>query len=185
DNICEDCWRRAIYAFGTAEILRKRTVKFKKGIQMLSFTALVFPVLIGGIVLGFGTQARALSILIPLAVVAGILQLVLSAWALGFNWSEKLDYAQESAADNYQISERFRELGSKALAPPEDLQVQFAEAKGRDDARRLADSKKGVTDQELRYGHRAAFRQFGRKCEGCEKVPHSMKSTDCEICGRF
>lgn len=42
-----------------------------------------------------------------------------------------------------------------------------------------------INEKEKRYGHRAALIQFRRTCSGCNKIPESMKPTDCPICGKL
>jgi mobilome CxxCx(11)CxxC protein len=185
DRICGESWKLAIYAYGTAIIFQKRSRRYRGLIRALTYIGIVVPLLIGGVVLGFGLHASFLPTLLWVAAAAGVFQLGFSAWSLVFTWADDLEYSLESATENFDISSRFKDLGSLATVPPADVATAFAIVKAKDDARRAADSKKGVTEKELRYGHRAALRQFERECTGCHKVPTSMDSTDCPICGRF
>ena len=185
DRICGESWKLAIYAFGTAVIFQKRGRRYRALIRALTYFGIAVPLLIGGVVLGFGLQATFLPALLWLAAAVGVLQLGFSAWSLVYSWADDLEYALESATENFDIASRYKELGSLGTDPPPDVATTFAIIKAKDDARRAADSKKGVTEKELRYGHRAALRQFERECTGCHKVPTSMDSTDCPICGRF
>ena len=185
DRICGESWRLAIFAFGTAIVFQKRSRRYRSLVRALTFMGIVVPVLIGSVVLGFGLHSGFLPWLLGIASAAVVCQLVLSTWAIVYGWSDGLEYALESAADNFELSGRFKELGTLAVEPPSDLAARFTIVKTKDDARRSADSKKSVTEKELRYGHRAALRQFERQCEGCKQVPQSMDSTDCPICGRF
>lgn len=185
DRICRDCWNRALYAYGTGQIFLKRSRRYTKLLQALAFFGIVVPLLIGGIVLGFGTKASYLDTLIPIAAFAGVVQLVFSALSIVYSWADNLQYALESAAENFDLSIKFTELGEQAQAPPDDLEVRAATLKGRDDARQMADAKKGITAKELRCGHRAGLRQFGRACDECKQIPRSMEATTCHTCGDF
>jgi mobilome CxxCx(11)CxxC protein len=185
DRISSDCWERALFAYGTATIFLKRSRKYKRLLQWLGFVGIIVPLVIGGAVLGFGLQASYLPALITVAAALGLLQLGFSAWSIVFSWSDNLAYGLESAADNFSLADSFKEMASQAMSPPADLQIRFASVKAKDEARRAADAKNGVTEKELRFGHRAGLRQFGRECTGCKKVPQSLDSTDCAICGRF
>jgi mobilome CxxCx(11)CxxC protein len=185
DRICQECWVRALYAYGTAAIFRKRSRLYRGLIRALTFMGIVVPLLIGGVVIGFGTQATYLAFILGVAAFVALVQLVFSAWALVYRWDDKLEYSLESVAENFELSSTFKDLGTLAPEPPADLQIRFAAAQAKDDARRAADDKKGLTEKELRYGHRAGLRQFLRKCEECQTVPVSMDSTDCPVCGRF
>jgi mobilome CxxCx(11)CxxC protein len=146
---------------------------------------IVVPLLIGGVVLGFGTKGSYLETIIAIAAVAGIVQLVFSAWSIVYSWADSLQYALESASENFDLSIKFKDLGEQAQTPPDDLELRLAALKAKDDARQMADAKRGVSPKELRYGHRAGLRQFARACDGCKHVPRSMEATECNICGRF
>lgn len=185
DHICSDCWERAIYAHGTAEVFLKRSRLYAWLLRALSFWSLVLPIFIGGIVIGFGPKALYLAQFLAAVAIVGLVQLVLSLWSVVASWTDNLQYSLESAAENFDLSSKLKEMGRQAQNPPDDLEVRFAELKGRDDSRRMADTKRAVTPKELRYGHRAGLRQFQRKCEGCQIVPVSMDATKCNVCGRF
>jgi mobilome CxxCx(11)CxxC protein len=185
DRLCSDCWNRAIYAYGTGQVFLKRSGKYTKLLQALSFFGIIVPLLMGGVVLGFGTEGWYLKPLIAAAAVAGVVQLALSAWSIVYSWAENLQYALESAAENFDLALKFKELGERAQTPPDDLEVRVAALKARDDARQMADAKRGVTAKELRYGHHAGLRQFGRACDECKQIPRSMEATKCHTCGGF
>ncbi len=185
DLICQECWNRAVHAYGTGTLFLTRSRLYTRLLRALSFLGIVVPLLIGGVVLGFGIDARYLKQFIAAAAAAGVLQLVVSAWSLAYSWTENLQYSLESAAENFDLSIKFKELGQQAQFPPDDLAVLAAGLKARDDSRSMADAKKGVKDKELRRAHRAGLRQFGRECTSCKKVPLDLASTDCPICGSF
>lgn len=185
DRVCSDCWKRAIYAHGTGELFLKRSLKYTKLLRALSFFGIVVPLLIGGVVLGFGTHGACLEPLIGIAAFAGVVQLAFSAWSLVYSWADNLEYSLESSAENFDLSLKFRELGAQAESPPDDLMLRVTELKAKDEARQRADTKKGVSEKEMRYAHRAGLRQFGRACDDCGKIPYSMEPTTCPVCGRF
>jgi mobilome CxxCx(11)CxxC protein len=185
DRVCSDCWNRAIYAYGTGQIFLRRSLKFTKLLQALSFFGIIVPLLIGGVVLGFGTNGSYLEPLIAIAALAGIVQLAFSAWSIVYSWADALQYSLESASENFDLSLKFRELGEQSQAPPDDLELRVAVLKAKDEARQMADAQKGVTFKELRYGHRAGLRQFARSCEECKQIPRSMEASECHTCGRF
>jgi mobilome CxxCx(11)CxxC protein len=122
---------------------------------------------------------------IAIAAFAGVVQLVFSAWSLVYSWTDNLEYSLESAAENFDLSLKFRELGAQAESPPDDLILRVTELKAKDVARQRADAKNGVTEKELRYAHRAGLRQFGRACDKCGEIPCSMEPTPCPVCGNF
>lgn len=185
DRICTDCWERGVDAYGTATIFLRRSAVYRRLLQAVSFLGIVVPLFIGGTVMAFGLQFTLLPELITVAAALGLAQLLLSAGAIVYSWADSLEYALQSTAENFDLSVRFKELGGTATGPPSDLEVRYASLAARDDARRANDATKGVSDKELHRGHRAGLRQFRRECSACKKVPVSMESTDCEVCGRF
>lgn len=185
DKICQDCWNRALDAYGTGQLFLKRSQKYNALLRALSFVGIGVPLLVGAVVLAFGSNSQLLKPVIAFAAILGILQLVFSAWSLTFSWADCLQYSQESAAGNFNISQRLKELAEQAENPPDNFEALVADLKARDEERQRQDSKQAVTQKELRYAHRAGLRQFNRQCAKCGKVPTSIEPTDCDICGRF
>jgi mobilome CxxCx(11)CxxC protein len=185
DRVCLDCWNRGIHAYGTGQIFLRRSRRYTRLLQALSFFGIVVPLLIGGVVLAFGTDPSYLKTLITVAAATGIVQLLLSAWSIVYSWADNLQYSLESAADNFDLSLKFKELGEQAPTPPDDLQLKAVALKARDDARQMSDARKGVSPKELRFGYRAGLRQFSRQCDECKQVPRSMEPSGCNTCGRF
>lgn len=176
------CWDLAIHAFGTAWIFEKRARKLRWKLKILSFLGIAVPVVIGGIVLSFGTNPRILPALLWVAGVLGVAQLTGSVWSLVARWDDSLAYALESVTANYRLSRRFESLGEQ---PPADLEVEFRVLDAENQARKDLDFRQDLTPKEKRAGLRAGLRQFQRACVGCNEVPTSMSPTDCEVCGNF
>ena len=185
DRICSECWDRATYAYGTGTIFLRRSRRYRNKLRLLSFVGIVVPLIVGGLVMSFGTTASHLPYVLLAAGAMGVLQLVLSAWSIVYSWADALEYALTSTSTNFELAEGFKELGRSAPDPPTDLGARFAVLRARDEDRRSLDTGKSVSQKELRYGHRAGLRRYGRQCEGCKKIPLSMDSTKCDVCGRF
>jgi mobilome CxxCx(11)CxxC protein len=185
NEIFSECWDRAIYAHGTAQIFIRRSNKLKRRLRWLSFFGLAGVVCIGAIVTLFGIGAPSLSWVLAIAGIVAVGQLLLSLWSLIANWADNLAYSLESAAENLALSSAFRELGKRAQNPPPDLDARFADLRARDESRRISDTKQGITEKEKRFGMRAGLFQFQRECAGCNKVPASMEPTACKVCGGF
>jgi mobilome CxxCx(11)CxxC protein len=185
DQICTDCRNRALFAYGTGQLFVRRARRYRWGIRWLAFIGIAGPLLIGGVVVGFGTNPAHLKLLLGAVAIVSIVTLIMSAWSLATSWPENLEYAITSSVDNLELSPRFRELAETAVAPPADLEIRYAALRARDDSRRGADYAKGVSEKERRYGHRAGLVQFQRECAGCKQTPVSMTPSKCEICGRF
>jgi len=183
DLISTECSDRALFAHGTAQIFLARSIKYKNHLRLLSFVGLAGPLIVGAVVIhGLVTD---MSLLLPVVGIVSVLELLVSAWSLAASWTENLGYAQRSTAENLALSSSFRELAQRALNPPDDLEVRFADLRGRDEARRAADADQGVTAKEKRYGLHAGLLHFQRECVACKVKPVSMDSTNCKVCGEF
>lgn len=185
NQTCSECWNRALYAHGTAQVFLARSERYKRKLRWLAFVGIAGALLIGGIVTGFGVGAPYLSLFIAGAAIVTIGQLLFSLWSLVADWTGELTYSLESASENLSLSSAFRELAEQAQNPSSDLAVRFAELRSRDESRRVSDTKQGVTEKEKRYGLRAGLLHFQRQCVECKQVPISMKSTKCGVCGDF
>jgi mobilome CxxCx(11)CxxC protein len=108
--------------------------------------------------------------------------LILSVWALAAKWDDAFAYSQEAMTDNYRLANTFEKL---ARVAPADIAMRFEIADAAYQARVDADNRQGLSDKDKRRGMRAALRQYQRPCVGCQKVPASMKPSECDICGNF
>jgi len=185
-NIRFECHDKAFHAFANGHIFERRAKKYKARIKALEFAGLVVPVVIGGIVIAYGPE-QSIPLNIALFVVAPftIVLLVISTLSLVYQWSDKLSYSSESSADNYGLSGDFKELGTHPPQTLDDLKLKYIELKTKDDIRSKQDIAQNVKPEEDRRGMRKALIQFQRECVKCEKIPDSMASTDCPVCGNF
>jgi mobilome CxxCx(11)CxxC protein len=184
DQICLECWNRAIDCYGTGKIFLERANRYKTRLDWIAYLGIAIPALVGGIFLAYGNIA-VLAVVGSLAGLLGLVQLLLSIAAVVRSWPSELEYAHESATANFAFSEEFKRLGGMAAQPPADLQARASELIAKDEARRQQDNKRGVSDKELRKGHRHGLRYFQRACVECKLVPTDMCSTTCNVCGRL
>lgn len=181
-----DCWNNAVYAFGTADIFDRRGRVLQRRLNWLGYIGLVGPLLVGLLALGFGATSQSVELVIPIAIVVGTVQVLISAWSLVSDWTGNLAYARESATANIELAGRYQQLARSALDYTLiDLRHRFDLLLVEDNGRRQRDLARGIDDRERRRGLRAALRQFERKCSACQQVPISMTPTQCEVCGKF
>lgn len=185
DDLRIQSWDEAVHTYGTGYIFERRANKYRWLLRTVAFLGLVVPLTIGGIYLSFHSQQKLLDVSITIAGILGILQLIISVWSLASRWEETYSYALESLSANYSISSRFEKLGRFPPPKPSDLQMQFEVLQTENNLRTEQDNKQGITDKEKRMGMRAALRKFQRKCAGCQRVPISMKPSNCDVCGNF
>lgn len=179
------CWNNAITAFGIAYIFDKKAQRHGFYTNLLKVFGIVVPVAVGATALGYGMDSKVLKAIIGLAIPLSILQLIFSVFAVVHKWDDELAYAFEASQDLSLLSDSFKKLGN---LPPEDykeLDDRFEILNTRLKARTQQNSKHNIKEWELRMGMRYALREFQRPCVGCKETPTSMKSTDCDICGKF
>ena len=178
------CAIKALEAYGTGYIFEQRAARFRNRLRILAFLGIAVPASVGFIVLSINNLS-ALSVVVPIAVVLGFVELIFSIWSLAARWEDTYSYALESLASNYRLSNTYNTL---VINPPADLptfRLRYELIEKEDEFRQEADLKQGITDEERRMGMRAALRQFQRSCAHCGKTPVSMTSTDCPVCGDF
>ncbi|MEU7902187.1 mobilome CxxCx(11)CxxC protein [Actinoplanes sp. NPDC049118] len=180
-----EIWDRAFYATATASTFEYRAELLKRRLRLLNFVALVVPVIVGSLALGYGAGFRYLSVAVAIGAAIGIGQLVISLWAVVAAWVENYGYAITSLIDNQKIARDLEALVQKPTSDSKELQRRFDLIKVADDARQAQDYAQGLTDEEKRRGHRAALRKRGMKCSGCGEIPMSMAPSECGVCGQY
>lgn len=184
NQLRNNCWIQAVETYGTAYIFQEKAKKWLLALQILDFYALVLPISVGAIVISFGADVLWLPLVLLIVGALGVIQLVAFLWAIVMNWQNKHAYAVESAADNWRLSEDFKQLGEKPPARGE-FESRYDLLSKEHQIRTSRDEHFGMSQKEKRQGMRAALWQFGRKCGGCGVAPTSMKATNCDVCGNF
>ena len=180
DALRQECWNRAIHAYGTASIFKERAARCQGKLRKLTFLGIAVPVVVGGIVLSFGTNGSYLPFLITVAGLLGIVQLVMSLWSLVAKWDSIFAYSLESATDNRRLATQFEKLANN---PPTDLATRFEMLDATYQARSDADVGQVVTDKEQRFALRVGLHRFRRPCVECGIVPDLKAPSTCSVCG--
>lgn len=185
EEIRQACWKQAIHSFGTGYIFEKRIAKYNRLLNIIKFVGIGTPLLMGAIVLMYGTDFKYVDIFIATASIILFIQLIISFWALVAKWEDKYSHSVQSTFANYNISWEYEKLAITPVTDKKQLEYDFKiiEAKSREWDRN--DYKQEVSDKEKRKGMRAALRNYQRACSGCDEVPKSLKPTNCNICGNF
>ncbi len=180
-----DCNESALKCFGTAYIFEQRASPLRFGIKVLTFSSLIGPLAIGALVLSVGADGEIIKPAIWGASTLSVVQIIVSLWALVCRWQEHLAYYLESKADNYQLSDRYKDLANNTTYSDKKWRQEFEilETIGR--MRSQQDLRFDICDEEKRMGMRAALRNVQRECVGCKNIPHSMQSSGCSVCGEF
>lgn len=180
DAVLQQCWKRAIHAFGTAGLFERQAAALKRKTQVLTFAGLALPLLVGGVVRAFGVTSWLGTFI---GVVSGIavLQGMVSLWSLVSGWNASLSYARESAADNHKLAEEYQRL---ITAQPKDFANQLDRLELNYAHRNAADIKHGVSPEDKRLGLRIGLHRFQKECVDCKLVPAPDAPTSCSVCGK-
>lgn len=185
ENLRIDSWNNSIQAFGKSYIFIKRAQFYCNWNRFLTIMGIVVPLTIGATASGYGFDSEILKNTIAISIPLSIIQLIISAFALVNNWNDNLSYSLEAVNDYNSLSDGFKKLGKN---PPENYN-EFLKAfeilETKMTSRSENDAKYNIKERELRKGMRYALREFQRKCVGCDKIPISITSTDCEVCGNY
>jgi mobilome CxxCx(11)CxxC protein len=94
-------------------------------------------------------------------------------------------YYIESKTANYRLEREYKKLGQATTLSPTDFETNLKILDTENEMRNALDDRHDITDNEKRMGMRYALREHERKCSNCDKIPKSMRPTDCDICGNF
>lgn len=185
DRLRQDAWNNSLFSYGYGYLFSHRANKLKTRLNWITFLGIIVPILIGGIVTTYGTTSPILKYLLIITAPISIAQLVISVWSIVANWNSAYAYYLETSLDNYNLAEKYENLGKYPPKENEELKAELDKIDILRSIRDKQDSKYPLTDKEKRKGMRYALRKYKRECAGCEKIPTDMKSTKCGVCGNF
>lgn len=178
----KDCRDKEFYAYGTTRIFERRARHLRSLRTWITFLGIVAPVLVGGLVLTFGVAEKTLPYFITAAGLVGLIQLILSTWAIVARWDEQYEYSIESARHNTDLYNKFKLLADEN---PQDISNKFAEIQKENQEREFKDIAQNITDKEKRYAYRESLKYYQKPCHICKNTPTSSKPQKCDACGSF
>lgn len=181
-QVIQDCRGKEFHAYGTTRIFEKRARQLKTLRTWITFLGIVTPVIVGGIVLTFGLEAKSLPYFLTAAGLVGLVQLVLSTWAIVARWDEQYEYSIDSSRHNTELYNKFKLL---ADTNPPEIEEWYKEALRENEAREFKDIGQSITDKEKRFANRESLKYYQKPCHICGKVPKTSKPSECDGCGNF
>ncbi|MEZ9491889.1 mobilome CxxCx(11)CxxC protein [Vibrio splendidus] len=172
------------WCFGTTRVFEARASSLKRSRTLITFLGLVTPVVVGGVVLSFGYDSKALPAMLVIAGLVGICQLVLSTWSIVARWDEVYEYAVESLRDNTELYNKFKQIKESNLSS-ERLNDDFQSLRIQYENREFRDLGQAISDKEKRFANHQALLYFSQECHVCKKIPTSNKPTKCNSCGNY
>lgn len=185
NKLRQECWNEALHTFGKGYIFDSRSKKIGRWVNLLKASGIVVPTVIGGTALSYGYNSDYSALAISLAVPLIIAQLIISVFAVVFKWDDEFAYSIEASQRYNLLADNFKKIAQFPPSKFDELKEKYNIENTKHKSRIEQDSKHNLKEWEVRKGMRYALREFKRKCYGCETVPKSMKSTDCNICGQF
>lgn len=182
NQIIQDCKGKEFHAFGTARIFERRARKLKIRRTWLTFLGIVTPVIVGGVVLTFGTQEKLLPYFLTVAGLVGLVQLILSTWSIVAKWDDVYDYSIESSRHNTELYNKFKILVDTNPSDIADLYKLALKEYGERESKDIAQS---VTEKEKRFANRESLKYYKKPCHICENIPKTSKPSECDGCGNF
>lgn len=181
-SIRKKCDDYAFYSYGTTRIFQKREAKLKSRRVLITFLGIVVPVMLGATAAAFGAEWKWLPYVVTLAGVATIVQLYFSCWSIVARWDEQYASAVDSMLNNTTLYNKWNSLaGSSSTKLADEFEKTEEEYKRQE----LKDLAQSVTDKEIRYAAREAYKYFKKQCHICGEIPTTSKATKCDGCGNF
>jgi mobilome CxxCx(11)CxxC protein len=180
-----DLWDKALESTGTAYLFEVRARRLRRRLNNLTFVGFAVPLLIGALVLGYGTAFKALKLLIPLAIGIGVVQVVVFAWSVVAQWVDRYQTSIRAVIANRSLSESFEALARELPPDIGEFRRKVELLNSQDAAQRDFDYLQEIGDAERRMGMHAGLREYQRECPQCEVKPSNMKPTKCGVCGDY
>jgi mobilome CxxCx(11)CxxC protein len=183
EKIRKDCWDKTLDAIGYGYIYQVKIKKINFWLRISKILGIVIPVFLGGILTSAYNSPEYISLAIWITSPIALFQLILST-ILTINGADDNILKYSTKAAEYSVIENeFRQMArypnSDEFEYLKKFEILIEREKG------IGKANLEVSDREKRMGMRFGLRELSRKCVGCELIPLSMKSTNCEICGNF
>jgi mobilome CxxCx(11)CxxC protein len=166
-------------------IFEKRAERYKWRVTLIKALGIIVPAAVGITVLGYGIENDLLKKMTILAVPVTVIQFLISLWAIIYKWDDELAYAYEAIQSYEPLQKKFHDL---ANYPPTDfnsLKKEFDVIYKELSFRSQQDTSHSIRNWEKRMGMRYSLREHQTKCVECKDVPRSLKSTKCDVCGKY
>lgn len=181
DNLKFECWNNALHCFGYSYLFKRRYRIYKNIIQTILFVGFGTPLIVGCLVMSFGITQSVITI----ASLIGIIQLVLSLFAVIYKLEDTILYSHKSSVEHMYLSNKYKSLAQEESMYTSKFKHKYEILEVRRQIISYSDTEQKISDKELRRAHRAGLREFSRKCIKCEEIPYNMESTCCGVCGKF
>ena len=183
DKIRQNCWDKALDAFGFTYIYSKRITGINFLLNWTKVLGVLIPVFLGGITASYYTNSSVMTLALFFTAPLAIAQLGLSTALIVLGSDRKLTDYTEKAVGYSLLNSEFEHLAKFPDTDYNSYSKKYEILLERE--RALSKGNSNLKDKELRKGMRAGLRNYRRECVGCKTTPTSMTSTKCDVCGNF
>ena len=181
-TIRTDCWNRALDAFGYSYIYKIRIESIEPWMRWSKVAGIVGPVFVGGIVGTYSDNNKLISGVLLATGLVSVVQLVISTYLTVSGSDENITLFSKLTAEYSILNSEFELLARFPLSDLSEYRKRYEVLVERE---RVLSRNGSLSDKELRKAMRSGLRNYRRNCAGCDLVPTSIESTDCNVCGNF
>ena len=182
--IKQNCWDKALDAFGYSYIYSKKVEKLNFWLRLSKVLGILIPVLVGSVVASYLTNKEVVDFVVLITTPLTIFQLIVSSYLTIVGSDEKVNTYSLKIAEYSILNSDFENLARLGDEnDPIKLQHNYEILVERE--RGISKGNFEISDEYLRLGMCAGLREYRRTCAGCKKVPVSIKSSECDVCGNF
>lgn len=184
-KVRQDSWNASYDCAAMRYIFEKRSDRLKWRVTLIKAFGVIVPAAVGITTLGYGLDNDSLKKLIIIAVPVTIFQFIISLWAIIYNWDGELSYSYEAIQSYNPLYKQYHDLANYPPKEYDELKNRFDLINKDSSFREQQDASHNVKQWEKRMGMRFSLREYKLSCYGCKKNPLSLKSTPCNVCGKF
>lgn len=179
----QDCWDKALDSFAYSYIYSKRIESADFWLRWSKVLGIIVPVLLGGVVSSYYSNQTVMYWALLITTPIAIAQLVISTYLTVVGSDEKVKLYQSKSVEYSLLNSEIEHLAKYPSLNFNEYSKKYEILLERE--RGISRENQNIKDKELRMGMRYGLRNYRRECAGCGKVPVSMKSTHCDVCGKF
>jgi len=172
---------REVYCFGTAKLFEKRRKRIAFLNKLPKYIGLFIPLSLGIIV--SSDNSFLMPIFKSIAFILNTIMLVLSLWALIFDWDNRLENFTESISNNRRYYKIFKEIAERYNEDETKYANLYRETILLDDMQQAKDDKENFSAKEDRFIMREGLYQTQRECTVCGRIP-DKNLNNCSCCGK-
>ncbi|WP_318463712.1 mobilome CxxCx(11)CxxC protein [Photobacterium leiognathi] len=172
-------------SYGTAQVFEARVNRLRKLRASLTFLGIVLPVTVGGMYISFSQSKELMTGILSVAGGVGVVQLILSTWALVSGWDSQYELAIKSLQGNTSNFNKCKRFATTEFRSDAEF-ISVYESIIRDvEQQELVDITQHISKKEKYTAYQESLTYYNRGCHSCNQNPsESSKSKTCSSCGQ-